>query len=518
VGATGGVAQFPLIEWYRGQLEPVPPQNGAARFDRALRYACPFLFLIVALDLLYGMVHGPQWMWNEIRLAPGFSLAYGYHLYPGEHALAPIAGTLYSPIGHLLYAGLSFLRDPTEAIVAACALSMALYFAPLWWVHLRAAGVSRLIGVYGFLACAALVLASPGTNYSALSVHVDASAVAASVLAAGIVATGRVPLSRRALAVSAALAVMSVACKQTMAPVPVALAVFLLLADGPNTFVRYLVFELAAAAAIGGAILLLFRPPRDLWFNVYWLATHRPTVGGLPRMLEGLAAERLGLGPVIPALIALAVMAWISRTGGWRAILATNRWLVFLLAALFQAPFALKAWVTAGGDYNHLGAVTLFVTLAATVGLTTATGSALTGLVQRALLVGIVVATLPFPWNLRHALATIRDNPSEVAFRYEASHPGRAYFPLNPLVPLLASGRLTHFDVSLSERAEAGRPITPAQFAAGLPAHFALVAWPSTYPPPGSPSVIRLLQSMRRVHEPGLEGWHVYAWPDQAKE
>jgi len=495
-----------------------PVCNGVARFDRALRWVCPFLFLIVALNLLYGMVHGPQWMWNEVRLAPGFSLAWGYRLYPGEHALAAIAGTMYLPIGHLLYAGLSFLHDPTEAIIAGCALSMALYFAPLFWVHRRAAGESRLMGIYGFLACAALVLASPGTNYSALNIHVDASAACASVLAAGILATARVPLSLRALAVSATLAVLAVACKQTMAPLPVALAVFLLLAGGPRTFLRYLVFELLAGIVIGGAILLLFRPPRDLWFNVFWLATHRPTVGGLPRMLEGLAAERLSLGAVLPALIALAVLAWISRTGGWRTTFAGSRWLVFVLAALFQAPFALKAWVTAGGDYNHLGAVTLFVALAATTGLTMAKGPSFAGLVQRALLVGILGATLPFPWDLRHALAAMRDNPSEVAFRYEKNHPGRAYFPLNPLAPLLASGRLTHFDVSLSERAEAGCPITPAQFAAGLPPHFQLVAWPPTYNSPGAPSVVHLLQFMRPAHEAGLEGWHVFARADPAKE
>ena len=491
---------------------------GLARFDRFLRYACPFLLVIVALDLLQGMAHGPRWMWNEVRLTPGFSLAYGYRLYPGEHSLAPIVGTLYSPIGHLLYAGLSFLQDPTQAIIAGCALSMALYFAPLLWVHRRAAGDSHLIGVYGFLACASLVLASPGTNYSALNIHVDASAACAAVLAAGILATGRGTPSRRALAVSAMLAVLSVACKQTMAPLPVALAVFLLLSDGPRTFVRYLCCELAAGVAIGGAILLLFRPPRDLWFNVIWLATHRPAVGGLPRMLEGLARERFCLAAVVPALIALAVIAWLSGSGGRRAWLAGNRWLVFVLAALFQAPFALKAWVTAGGDYNHLGAVTLFIALAATLALTVGKGPGVAGLVQRALLVGIVAATLPFPWDLGHALATIRDNPSEVAFRYEKAHPGRAYFPFNPLAPLLASGHLTHFDVSLSERAEAGCPIAPAQFAAGLPPHFQLVAWPSTYDSPGAPSVVHLLQSMRPVHEPGLEGWQVFARTDPAKE
>ena len=495
-----------------------PVHKGLARFDRALRYACPFLFLVVVLNLLYGMAHGPQWMWNEVRLAPGFSLAYGYRLYPGEHALAPIAGTLYSPIGHLLYAGLAFLHDPTEAIVAGCALSMALYFIPLLWVHLGAAGESRLIGLYGFLACAALALAGRGTNYSAMNVHVDASAICASVLAAGIIAIGRTPFSRRALAISAALAVLPVACKQTMAPVPLALAAFLLLAHGAKTFIRYVVLELAAGAAIGGAILLIFGPPRDLWFNVYWLATHRPRIGGLPRVLEGLADARLSLEAAAPALVALAVMAWIGRTRGWRATLADNRWLVFVVVALFELPFALKAWITAGGDYNHLGVVTLFIALAATAGLTMARGPALTGLVQRALLAGIVGATLPFPWNLRHALATVRDNPSEVAFRYEKRHPGRAYFPFNPLASLLASGHLTHFDVSLSERAEAGCPITPAQFAAGLPPRFQLVAWPPTYDPPGSPSVIHLLQSMRPVHEPGLEGWHTFARTGPAKE
>ena len=174
---------------------------------------------------------------------------------------------------------------------------------------------------------------------------------------------------------------------------------------------------------------------------------------------------------------------------------------------MFQAPFALRAWITAGGDYNHLGVITVFAALAATVGLTVTT---IPALVQRMLLVGIIGATLPFPWNLPDAVRRFNQSPATVAFRYEQRHPGRVYFPMEPLVPLLARGAPTHLDISLSERADAGSPITPEQFASGLPRHYQLIAYPPSYEMPGSPQVRRLLRSMRRVHEPGLEGWRVF--------
>jgi hypothetical protein len=250
-----------------------------------------------------------------------------------------------------------------------------------------------------------------------------------------------------------------------------------------------------------------------VFFNIYWLPAHRSVVAGLDRVLVGLYAERSALAAVIPVLIVLCGgMIWF-QTGSLRARITANRWLAFLLVALLQVPFALRAWITAGGDYNHLGVITVFAALAATVGLTMLPNAPL---IQRTFLIGIIAATLPFPWSLREAAAKVSQSPAEIAFRYELRHPGRAYFPMQPLAPLLAHGTLTHFDVSLSERADAGCPITPAQFAAGLPAHYQLVAYPATYDAPNSPSVVRLLQSMKPVSEPGLEGWHVFGPADAA--
>jgi hypothetical protein len=477
------------------------------RLDRLLRYALPLLLLIFAADLLDGIVRGPQWMWNESRLASAFSLAYGYTLYPGQHALGPIIGTVHAPVGYVVYAGLAFLKDPLTALLAGCALTVLLYFTPLLWVHMRAGEDSRLTRIYGFLACSAVALATPGTNYSALNIHVDAVAIAAAVIALGIPATARAPVGNGMLACSAALSVLSVASKQTMAPVPVALACFLLLAEGPRRFLRYVLLQLVSAVLIGAALLVAFRPLRDLFFNTFTWAVH---LGGPPaqgRLLEGLYMERVSLAALVPVL-AVLLAGVLFGDGGLRARLNANRWLVFFFAAVLQVPFALRAWTTPGADVNHLGVVTLFVALAVTTGLLMAPPIPM--LVQRALLAGIIVASLNFPWQLPRNLAQLPRTPAEIACRYEKSHPGRVYFPMNPLAVLLADGKLTHFGGALFDRERAGFPVTAEQFASGLPLRYQLIAYPPTYDPPQSAPLARVLDSMQPVEEPGLEGWRVF--------
>jgi len=492
-------------------------QNAAARLDVVLRYAWPVILLIAVLNILTGILHGPHWLWNEARLAPAFSMMYGYHLYPGRDAFAPIVGTLHAPVGYILYAALAFLKDSTQALLAACALSAALYFVPLVWLHLGACRPARrLIGVYGMLACASVVVATPGTSYAAMNVHVDASAMASAVLAAGLLLGpgGRL----RALALSAFLGVLSIACKQVMVSVTVALAVFVLLAEGRRVFFRYAHQQFASGLLIAGAILLVFRPPQDLLFSTYWLATHRPPYGGEARLLRGLYDERTALAAVIPVVFLLVGRTIWLDTGGLRERLNRNRWLVFLMLALFQLPFALRAWTTVGGDYNHLGVVTLFATLAATVGLISASGPQFPAALPSALLAGIAIAAIPIPWKLPAAISSLYDNPAEIAFRYEKLHPGQAYFPMNPLASLLAGGRLTHFDLSLEDREIADCPITPAQFAAGLPPHYRLVAFAPAQEAPRSVFGVAQLRSMQPVQEPGLDGWHVFAPPAQGSK
>jgi len=484
-------------------LTPAAP---SARLDRFLRYAAPVLFLILAGDVLDGILSGPQRMWNEARLARGIAVAYGYPLYPGQHALGAVIGTMHAPFGYLIYAGLAVLKDPVLAIVTGCALSAVLYFGPLFWIHMRVGETGRLCSLYGFLACSAIVLASPGSKFSALNVHVDAAAACTAVLAAGILATSRTRLGNALLAASAALGVLSVFSKQTMAPVPVALACFVLLAEGPRRFLRYVLFQFVSCITIGASFLLALGP-RNLIFNTVTMATHlgpRPSAD----LARGVSIERIALSVAVPVLAILFAGLAFDSAGGVRARVAANRWLVFLFAGVLQVPFALRGWSTTGGDTNHLGMVTLFIALAATTGLIMT--PPMPALIQRSLLIGIIVATLVLPWSSLSDAAVLNQVPSEVAFRYERQHPGRAYFPMNPLAVLLAGGKLTQFDPALDDRGRTGFALTPEQFTSGLPPHYLLIACPPTYDAPRSALVQQLLRFMKPVKEPGLEDWNVF--------
>jgi hypothetical protein len=103
----------------------------------------------------------------------------------------------------------------------------------------------------------------------------------------------------------------------------------------------------------------------------------------------------------------------------------------------------------------------------------------------------------------------VRSSTTQVAYDYARQHPGKTYFPVNPLAALLAEGRLTHLDSALYDREIAGFPINAEQFAAGLPARCEFVA----YPPRNEPraAILReLVKGQPPVQELGLEGWSVY--------
>ncbi len=446
------------------------------------------------------------WHWNDARLARSVALWYGYGLYPGRDSNVPIIGTMHGPVPHLLYACLAFLKDPTWLLMAGCALSCVLYFGAVLWVHIRDG--AKVAGAYGFFACAALLLASLGARAAGLTIHVDALALCLAVLAAGILVWDEA-MGPRALAASAVLAMLSVASKQTMAPVAIALPCFVLLAGGKRAFARYVAVEVAASAAIFAAMLALFRPSRDLLFNTFTLAIQQPQMGSIvPRMMQGLYDMRSELAAAAAPLVLLIAVCSLAP-GTIREKIAKHRWLVFLWMAAFQLPIELRAWSTYGGEVNHLSVVTLFVALATTLGLVRLWKPDTAGLAARALLIGILMAHVPLAFRIGRDLRRVGINATQVAFNYERRHPGRAYFPFNPLAALLADGKLTHFDHALFNREVAGFPISPEQFAAGFPLGCTLVAYPPGQQPHAA-AIREVIEDQPAAREPGLKGWNVY--------
>jgi hypothetical protein len=127
------------------------------------------------------------------------------------------------------------------------------------------------------------------------------------------------------------------------------------------------------------------------------------------------------------------------------------------------------------------------------------------------ILVGIAPgAVLSLPSRLRD----VHQNVPEVALRYEVRHPGRAYFPYNPMVSLLSNGSVYHVDYTIYDREITGYPLTSQQIEAGLPSGFRVVAIP-----PGellrSSALRDMLGRYEQVADVELSGWTVYRMKDR---
>ena len=91
-------------------------------FDRLLAALIPVSGAYLLIQTAVMVTKGPFWFWNDVRLARGVELAYGYKLYYDAHG-GPINGTLHAPLGYAVFTGLGVLTSPTVAIVAGCTLS-----------------------------------------------------------------------------------------------------------------------------------------------------------------------------------------------------------------------------------------------------------------------------------------------------------------------------------------------------------------------------------------------------------
>jgi hypothetical protein len=191
-----------------------------------------------------------------------------------------------------------------------------------------------------------------------------------------------------------------------------------------------------------------------------------------------------------------------------------NRWLVFTLIGLVMLPVSIVASRTSGADVNHYGLFSYFLLVSATLAMGDAALSGTDAFLTKVskIFIVILVALNVDLQAFRVALgayAHLDSNPAQKVYQYSLNHPGRAYFPWNPLAVLLGEGKLYHFDYSLYDREVRGYPVSPAQMLANIPANPKLVAIPPNEVA-GSAALLNLINGKPRVNEPGLENWTVY--------
>jgi hypothetical protein len=466
-----------------------------------------FLSFLFAVEVLEGILRSPTLIWNEIRLTRSMALLHGLPLYPGERELGPIIGTLHTPVSHLLFLPAAAIHDPTTAILAGSLLACLLVFSAVAFALVRYAPAITSVTALIFLFCGFLIVNSEGAFNTAFFIHTDAAALAFATVACSLVA-GRNGITTAALWMSALACALAVASKQTIAPVALAIALYVAIAEGGKRFAFFL-FTLVVTGGSILAILLAVFPARAFLFNTLVLAAHRPLKPGYLQILAD--TYRMGRLEALPALLPilfLAIWTWTAP----KQFFASNRWMVFLMASVAVTPVSVKAIVTVGSDVNHLGFVLYFLFVAAGLAIQEYFNdpNPATRLSARIFLTtGILVSLAPgMILALPASFRNLRANPSQTAYDYDTRHPSVAYFPFNPMTPLLRTGNLYHFDMALDDRDVAGHPLTPEQIRSGLPPGFMLVAVP-----PGEHIQSHALQGafagFLPITDPELPGWTV---------
>jgi len=479
------------------------------------------LLCLLAAEAGAGILNSPSFIWNEVRLARSVALLHGFSLYMDRDAAGPVIGTLHTPVSHCLYLAVAGFHSPTDSLLAGSLMSMLLTFVPLGWVLLSAIEGTRhrlFLAATAFLFCGFLIMQAPGTFHTASMIHTDAAALAFATLACGVFCNPRKPITVPRVWLAGVGCVLAVGCKQTMAPIVLAIALFLGVSGGSKLLAHFGAAVLAGGAALLG-VILLFVPAHAFLFNTVTLAAHQPLKDGYFELL--VKSYRAGKQDALLALFPMLLVGcqWIAaeRRPGLRDFVRTNRWFAFALAAAALIPVTAKAIVTAGADVNHLGLVLYFLFVAAGLAIEQCLAgphnSFLYGCAWMCAALGILVGIAPgAALSLPARLRDVHENAMEVALHYDLRHPGRAYFPCNPLVGLLSAGWVYHVDFSVHDREIAGYPLTPHQFEAGLPSGFKVVAIPPGEQPHSS-ALRNMLERYRQVADTELPGWTVYKRP-----
>lgn len=478
------------------------------RSRRWLYFILAFLAFLFAIEVLEGILRSPALIWNEIRLTRSMALFHGLPLYPGDRELGPIIGTLHTPISHFLFLPAAAIHDPTTALLAGSLIAFLLVFSAVAFALVRSAPSITEVTALTFLFCGFLIVDSEGAFNTAFFIHADAAALAFATVACSLVASHK-RITAATLWISALACALAIASKQTIAPVALAIALYVAITEGGKRLALFL-FALAATGASILAILLVVFPARAFLFNTLILAAHRPLKPGYLQILA--ETYRVGRLEALPALLPILFLAIWTRTAP-KQFFASNRWIVFLIASIAVTPVSVKAIVTVGSDVNHLGFVLYFLFVAAGLAIQEYfhDPNPATRLSTRIFLVaGILVSLAPgMIFAVPSSIRNLRANPSQTAYDYDTRHPGIAYFPCNPMTSLLREGRLYHLDVALYDREIAGHPLTPEQIRSGLPPNFMLVALP-----PGELLQSQALQGAFAgfvpVTDPELPGWNVF--------
>ena len=506
--------------------------------ERLALFLCPAAAYLSLTLAALKVVQAPDNDWEAARLAPAVGLLSGAKIYVGPGGAGALMGTTSPPVAYLAYAPAGLFGRVTHAIIAGSCISLALYLAPAavlgFW---PGRGGSTLLGVACLVVLLQASLASKSLAFAAFNIHAEAPTLAFAALAALplYLRRGGVPTSQVAYLASAGFASMAIWSELAAWPAVAALPVWVFATRGVREAFRY---SLALLLALASSTLLF----RSLFgdgsfaFSVVELPGRHPWIYEGPKFVDGLLMASAEFTCGIAAIAGSLILAAIVRrtftpadagdpeveTVGFRPRLARNPWLLFVLMALATIPASLANRLSFGGYLNNY-ALPFYLLMMGLVALLREWHEAnrRLGLVSlnASLTLGLLLLALsPLTcseesFRVFSTLHRPTANVQEVAYRFSKRHPGRAYFPWNPLSNLLGEGKLYDFDYALLERESAGCPVGGRHVLRNLPETLRFVCYPpymKSFGPQFEQALKHLPEFGRPVEVRELPGWTCY--------
>ncbi|HEY1794217.1 MAG TPA: hypothetical protein VGG34_14975 [Opitutaceae bacterium] len=442
----------------------------ARRAGLPLPEACAVAALPLGVLVLVGLSvwikSDVQRAWSAARLAPALGILRGYPLYsPADHG--PINGWLYGPVSAILWLPAAIARNALNALRIAESINLLVLSIPLLAACLLAAGPGlsrRAAAAWCAVGGSSVLLLFYPTWYMVAVLSSDAAAVGFGVLACALLSAGSATRGR--LAACAGLTALAIWSKQVEAPLALAQLVWLAMAGRRQDALRYLGW-LAAWGAGLAALFVAFFGFQNMYFNMWVIPTSQYFAGG-----AGDFADRtlMLLASTLPAT-ALALWVWRQRKGAPFPIL--------LVAALVLLPGCVLTSLKVGADTNSIHSYYYLIAAAACA------IAELAGRRPGRTALPAAIAALAFlaAGGMRAeermaGPAPLRWANNEAAYQFALAHPGRSYFPADPLATLLADGKFYHMEYGILDRVYAGRRPGPEQLAEGLPPGLQYIVYP----------------------------------------
>jgi len=474
---------------------------------QALWAAVVVLAAITVYVEFMGAVNDPA---SDQWLASSIAITHGYRLYyPPESG--PVMSAIYAPVTALVYLPAALASSPFGAFGIGAFLTLVLFYSAAFFAVKQAVASIwlRWWQLLAILAC--MVWLFWPLERVASMIHADAPALASAAVATAFAMRTRHRFSRWENEVLAALfAAISVFAKQNMAPVVIALALWMLVSAGWKSLGLFAVSGIAVTAAMLAAIALFFGGLRAFYFNCIYVPTHQPYDRTL---LIPAYAELLVMSAALLFLPLVRLLRrWSEWPGSAREFLLGNRNLVLLLVGALMVPASVAGRMKFGGNENSLAPALYFFMLAALAELARTRSPIGEGMkqVKAAIVLALLFCLLGGLPAVIYAKKARFVNPSQRVFEYCRANPERLYFPQFPLAQLMAQGKLYHLSWGLTDRSMAAVPVSDTHFFAEIPANASVMAI-MPWVPMWDQEVEKRFGQPVKMSDEALEGFEFYS-------